>query len=205
MEKKDHLIKDSFVLFVATTVVNISNFVFHMYVTRKLGPEGYGALATVLAMLVIVSMPSLALQMTITKKTSMFKANGKYGSIENLFKKATKWALMLGLAYFVLFVVGAGWIQSFFNIEDKMLIYILGLIAIVSLLTPVVRGVLQGLQNFIGFGFNLAIDAILRLTFVVLFIWLGWGVRCALSTTLFSPMCAFVIGVLMMSFIFKYK
>jgi O-antigen/teichoic acid export membrane protein len=41
-EKKDHLVKDSLILFVASSVVNASNFIFHMYAARNLKPEEYG-------------------------------------------------------------------------------------------------------------------------------------------------------------------
>ena len=58
MKNKDYLIKDSFILFIASSVVNLSNFAFHMYATRSLGPELYGALVALLGMVIIFSFQS---------------------------------------------------------------------------------------------------------------------------------------------------
>ncbi|HDQ25333.1 MAG TPA: hypothetical protein ENN43_01130 [bacterium] len=205
MNKKDGLLRDSIIMFAATSLVNLSNFGFHMYATRSLGPEGYGILAAMLGLLVIVSMPAVSLQLTIVKKTSVFKAHGRFGGIERLFKKTAKWFLLIGVGYFMFFFLAADFIVDFLNIDDKVLVYILAVIAIVSLIMPVVRGILQGLQNFIGLGANLILDAFLRIGFLFLFIWLGWGVRGAMSASFFSALAAFITGFVLLSFIFKYK
>ncbi len=205
MEKKDYLIKDSFILFIASSVVNLSNFAFHMYATRSLGPELYGALVALLGMVIIFSMPAMALQMTVVKKTSVLRARGDYGSIEQLFKDTTFWFFALGIAVFILFFAGAGPVSSFFNINDKSLVYILGAIAVVALVLPVVRGILQGLQKFKSLGVNLVLDAFLRLGLLVLFIKIGWGLRGAFSTTFFAGLSAYITGLFMITFLFKYK
>ncbi|MFP4466617.1 MAG: oligosaccharide flippase family protein [Candidatus Goldiibacteriota bacterium] len=204
-DKKDALLKDSIIMFAATSIVNLSNFGFHMYATRSLGPEGYGILAAMLGLLVIVSMPAVSLQLTLAKKTAVFKAHERFGSIEHLFKKASKWFFFLGVGYFVFFFLTADLLGTFLNIDDKILVYILGMISIASLLMPVVRGILQGLQKFIGLGANLIIDAVLRIVFLFLFIWFGWGVRGAMGASFFSALCAFAAGFAVLSFIFRYK
>ena len=205
MEKKDYLIKDSIILFAATSIVNLSNFIFHMYVSRSLGPEKYGVVVTLLALVIVIVMPSLALQMTIAKRASILKAREKFGSVEHLYKKTSAWFLALGIAYFIIFTLGSGIFQEFFHIKDRMLLIILGLISVIALVLPVIRGILQGLQNFIGFGSNLIIEALLRLGFVVLLITMGWGIRGAIATTLFSNIIAYIAGFVLIAFLFKYK
>jgi O-antigen/teichoic acid export membrane protein len=205
MDKKDHLIKDSMIFFVASSTVNLANFIFHSIASRKLGPENYGVLVTLLAMIMIVTMPAVALQITIVKKVSVFKARNKPGNILHLFKKTLKWFSALGAAYLVGFVVAAPMIEKFFRVWDRGLIVILGFIAVISLLVIIVRGMLQGLQDFSGLGFNTILDAGLRLATLFIFTALGWGVRGALSTTLAAALIAFIAGIFMMSPIFKSK
>lgn len=204
-EKKDHLVKDSFILFIASSVVNASNFVFHMYVTRNLKPEEYGVLATLLAMIMIVTMPSTSLQMTVVNKTAAFKARENFGSIEYLFKFATFWFLMLSLLAFSMLAGAGGFIRDFFNIDDTALVYILGGIVVISFLFPVVKGLMQGMQKFIGLGSTLMFDALLRLTFLVVFIKIGWGVRGALATTLCSAIAAYILGLFIIRPVFKFR
>lgn len=209
MEHKDHLIKDSMILFIASTVVNLANFVFHSYASRLLGPEQYGVLVTLLALIIIVGMPAMALQMTIVKKTSIFKAHGRFGSVEKLFKKTILWFSVLGALYFVVFAAagsGIGGLKDFFHIEDAFLYYILGGIAFVSLMVTVVRGILQGLQKFIGLGATMITDAVIRLIFLFIFVSvLSWGARGALATTFVGTATAFVLGLVLISYIFRYK
>jgi O-antigen/teichoic acid export membrane protein len=204
-EKNDHLIKDSFILFIATSVVNVSNFVFHMYATRKLRPDEYGVLATLLAVILIFTMPTSSLQLTIVNKTVALKAKKKFGSIEHLFVNSSVWFLALAAAAYGLLVLSAGVINSFFKIEDTKLILILGGIVVFSFLLPVARGVLQGLQKFISYGISWVLDALLRLTFLVVFIYLGWGVRGAMATTLCSAAAAYIVCLFMLGALFKYK
>ncbi len=204
-ETKDHLLKDSFILFLATSIVNLSNFIFHMYVTRKLSPSDYGALATLLALVIIFIMPAQALLMTVAKKVSIYKAHNQFEKIHGLFKKTTKWFLILGMFYFIFFMVFSGAIMKFFNMDDVVLIVILAFISIVAILLPVVRGILQGLQKFARFGLNLISDAVFRLLSVILFTGLGFGLRGALLSSLFSALLAYVLGLFMLSEFLKIK
>lgn len=204
-EKKDHLVKDSIILFIASSVVNLSNFVFHMYATRQLKPEEYGVLATLLAMVMIFTMPAYSLQMTVVKKTAALKVKQKFGSIEHLFTKSTLWFFIMALISFAVLLAASKIIGRFFQIDDGVLLLILGGLMVMAFIMPVMRGVLQGLQKFVGLGFIMAIDALLRLGFLVVFIAMGFGVRGALATTLCSGIVTYIAGVIMIRMLFKYR
>ncbi|MGD0566554.1 MAG: oligosaccharide flippase family protein [Candidatus Goldiibacteriota bacterium] len=209
MEGKDSLVRDSFILFSASSLVNLSNFVFHSFASRLLGPESYGVLVTLLAVIVIVAMPSLALQMTIVKKTSIFRAHGKFGSIEKLFRLTSVWFLVIGTACMLVFTaigMNNSAIKEFFHIQDPALYYILGAISLIMLVLPVVRGILQGMQNFIGLGISLVTDAVIRLAFLYVFVnWFSWGVRGAVSTTLAGGLTSYILGFFLIAYIFRFK
>ncbi len=205
MDKKDNLIKDSFVLFVASSIVNISNFVFHMYATRNLKPEEYGALATLLGIIMVVSMPCMSLQMSIVKKTSILKAKNLLPGISMLFRDVSKWLLIIGIFIFFIFFLFADIIKNFFNLNDRKLVYLLGCVLIIYFVLPVVRGILQGLQKFFRYGFNMIADALFRLFFLIVFISIGFGVYGALATTFFSGICAYIIGFFMIINIIRLK
>ena len=207
MEHKDHLIKDSMLLFIASTVVNLSNFIFHSFASRLLGPEQYGVLVTLLALIIIVVMPALALQMTLVKKTSIYKAHGQLGSVEKLFKQTILWFSVVGAVYFCVFAAagaGIGGVKEFFHISDPALYYILGGIAFIALVVPVVKGILQGLQNFMGLGATFIMDAFIRLAALYLFVYaLHWGIRGALATTFAGTTFSFITGFFLLKYIFR--
>src|SRR5918999_584253 len=64
-------------LTLALGLVNGSNFVFHLAVSRPLGPSNYGALAALLAVLMIVSGPFAVLQTVVTQRTAALGAQGR--------------------------------------------------------------------------------------------------------------------------------
>lgn len=199
------LIKDSFILFAATVVVNLSNFIFHIFAANKLGPENYGVVSTLLGMIIIVAMPAQALQMSIVKSTAEYKARRRFGAIEALFRKTTTWFLIMGAVYFTCFVAGSQLLMDYFAISDRMLIIILGAIAAMSLLMPVVRGMLQGLQKFMSLGINQIVDALSRLSFLLIAVAAGWSVRGALGASFVGAFTAFAVGVGVLLFLFRYK
>ncbi len=203
METKDRLIKDSLILFAASSAVNLANFVFHMGATRSLGPELYGSLAALLGLVVIFAMPSLALQVTVTKKTSVFMANDCPGAVEYLFKRSLKWFFAAGLALFIFFFVFKDFFSSRLQIGDPWAVVVLGLIAIAAMLVPLVRGILQGMQKFYSFGLNLFADAFVRLSALGIVIYLGMKLKGVLFTSFIASMTAFLIGVFMIREIFK--
>ncbi len=205
MGKTDHLIKDSFILFVATSIVNLANFLFHMYASRKLGPENYGVLVTMLAMLIVVMMPAASLQMTVAKKAADFKARENWGGIKTLFIKTNIWFFVLGMAGFMVYFLASNIIKDFFHIKDRLMIVIVGGISVASMVIPAVRGLLQGIQKFVALGVNMITDAVLRLLTLVLVLAIGWSVRGALASSFFSVAAAYIIGLIYLSFIFKYK
>jgi O-antigen/teichoic acid export membrane protein len=61
------------------------------------------------------------------------------------------------------------------------------------------------MQKFISLGINIASDSLFRLVFLVIFIYLGFGVRGALATTLCSGTAAYIVGLVVISVLFKYK
>lgn len=203
MENKDHLIKDSLILFAASSAVNIANFVFHMGATRSLGPELYGSLAALLGLVVIFAMPSLALQVTVTKKTSVLLANDCAGSVGYLFKRSLKWFLGAGLVLFILFFVFRDFFSSRLQINDPWAVVVLGLIAVAAMLVPLVRGILQGMQKFYSFGLNLFADAFIRLSALGIVMLLGFKLKAVLFTSFAASITAFLIGVFMIREVFR--
>ena len=205
MENRDHLVKDSLILFAASSAVNLANFIFHMGATRSLGPELYGSLATLLGLVIIFAMPSLALQVTVTKKVSVFKANNNLGAVEYLFKKSLKWFFAAGAALFLIFFAFKDIISSRLKIGDPWAVVVLGLIAVAAMLVPLVRGILQGLQKFYSFGLNLFADAFMRLAALGAVILLGMKLKGVLFTSFVASMSAFILGIYMIREIFRYS
>jgi len=71
-------------------VANVGNYVFHVFMSRSLGPADYGILASLLSVFLIVSVPVGAIQTSINKYTSNFTAQGQYEKIIGLLSGLVK-------------------------------------------------------------------------------------------------------------------
>ena len=111
----------------------------------------------------------------------------------------------LGAIAFLAFFMLSGFISDFFKVPDRNLVYILGLIAVIALLLPVVRGAMQGMQKFKGLGVNLILDAGARLLYLCLFLAAGLGLRGVLLTSLFAALTAYFAGLFVLRHLFSYR
>jgi hypothetical protein len=63
-------------LLVAVTVMNASNYLFHVAVSRLLGPTAYGGLSALLAVMLVLSVPFGVLQATVARRIAVLRSEG---------------------------------------------------------------------------------------------------------------------------------
>ncbi|MGH2816002.1 MAG: hypothetical protein ACRDLC_12715, partial [Actinomycetota bacterium] len=63
--------RDALVLAVGMAVANAGNYGFNLVMAFLLGPEAYGALAALLALVLVGSVPGLALQAVVARRTAL--------------------------------------------------------------------------------------------------------------------------------------
>lgn len=183
----DSLTKQISFVFLASMIVNVSNYLFHIYMSRSLGPADYGILASLFSLLMIVSVPAGTLQTVITKYTSNFKAHKELAKIKMLLIALFTRVSLFGLAGFVLFIFARRYIASFLHISTTIPVIILGIALMLAIVSPLLLGVLQGLQKFGHFAVTGIIGALAKLLLGILLVYLGWKVNGAvLGVTLGS-------------------
>jgi len=75
---------------VATTGVNGLNFLFHLLISRLLGPSHYGALGAVLNVISVLAVPLGAVQLAVTRAVAPRQGRGGM-SLGSLTVKAVLW------------------------------------------------------------------------------------------------------------------
>lgn len=205
MNSSKGLLKHGTLMFVATSVVNVLNYVFHIYMGRALGPSGYGILASLLSLSVIVSVPAGSLQAVITKYVAGFKAKNQYGQIRYFLFRLVRRMFWYCIVAFVIFVLFSGMISAFLKVPSRVPVVIMGIVMLVSFFSPIVNGGLQGLQNFRHLGANMIAGAVLRLVFGVLLVLFGFGVSGAVASLALSAMGAFLLALIPLRFLFYEK
>ncbi len=189
----DDFLKHGGIIFFFSIIGYISGYLFHAYMGRVLGPEDYGILGSIIAILCIATIPLGAIQTVIANFTSILKTQGHEGKIKWLFIRSFRKLFICGVLVFIGLVAASPFVAGFLNIPSAVPIMLIGISIIFSFVIPVNFGVLQGIQNFKQLGFNQSLVFVLRLAFGVLLVAWGMGINGAALS--FSVSTALVIMV----------
>ncbi|AJF62707.1 MAG: Polysaccharide biosynthesis protein [archaeon GW2011_AR20] len=201
---KSNLIKDNLVLFMGNSLGAFFTFLFHFYMGRKLGPEDYGALGAILALIYLFTIPLTTIQTSIAKFTAIFKSERKYKEIHYLHKASTRKLLIFGIISTFIFLSLSGLIANYLHISLTPLL-ILSLYITFSFLLYINRGLLQGLQKFNKFSKNLVFEGLIKLVFGITLIFFGFKLNGAVGAIVFALISAFLISVYQLRDIIKHK
>lgn len=195
-QKGDNLIKDSSIMLVSMVVCNICFLLFHVYMSRSLGPGSYGIVVSFLSISFIVSLPATTIQTVVAKYASNFKVGNQLGKINFLFLSSLKKVGLYGLVGLGIFSLASGYVRLFLHVPSKLPVLVLGVALFLSLIVPVARGILQGLQKFGYLGMNLSTEAIFRLVFGFLLVYVGMRVLGATGGIALGFVMAFLVAFL---------
>lgn len=205
MKATDNLAKQGIFILAASTIANASNFLFQLIIGRMLGPAEYSILTSLLSLFMIISVPIQTLQTVISKYAATFKAKEKYDKISYLLFRPLKKISFVSLLAFFIFALGSRFIANFLNIPTVMPVIILGLVIAIALLNPIGRGILQGLQFFNHLGINYILDAVFRLVFGIMLVWLGFKASGALTASFVGALIGFLLVFIPLRFLFGQK
>lgn len=200
--KKHELLKDNLILFLGNSCGAFFTFLFHFYMGRRLGPEGYGVLGAVLALIYLFTIPLTTIQTSIAKFVSNFKSEKRYREINYLHKASIKKLFIFGLISAIIFILLSNFIADYLHISKNSLL-ILSLYIVFSLLLYINRGILQGLQKFKKLSLNLISEGFVKLVLGIIFILIGLRVNGAVGAIVAALIFAFFISIYQIKDIFK--
>ena len=172
--------------FVATALANLSNFVFHVIVSRLLGPSTYGALGAILNTLLVLSVPLGALQAVVTKAESAHLHSDGHGIG---LRSALSRAVLAGAVGTGLLVVLSPFVDSYLHFQSSVPMMLLAIWVLPAVVGAVLQGVLMGRLRFSVVAIATVVGGIVgRLTLGVLLIELGFGLDGAVVASVLSQL-----------------
>ncbi len=174
-------------LVVATTGVSGLNFIFHVLISRLLGPSQYGAFSAVLNIISVLAVPLGAVQLAVTQATGRGQV-----SLRSLTLKAALWGVAAVAATEALSPLT----NSFLSLNSPFANLAMGLWIPLAVVGAVLQGALLAelrfapvaVASFVGGG-------VLRLVSGALLVSAGCGVAGAVAATVVGQ--AFTTGVLL--------
>lgn len=140
------LLRDGIVVFVATNAGSLLNYVFHLVMTRLLGPVHYGALGALLAATLVIAVPTGAIQAVVARRSAV--SAGRAADVALVFRHGLRATALAGLGLGGMLAVLAPVVAGFLNLDSSAPVLVLALFVAVSVVGPVTRGVVQGLSRF---------------------------------------------------------
>ncbi len=196
-----NLVKGSFILLIAFGLFNFFQFLFQLFMARMLSVSDYGILASLFAIIYIFLIFTESVQTIMTKYSASENNKGK---LKSLLKKASHKAFFVALYLFVFYIILAIPLSFILRIDYSLLI-LNGLIIFIAFFMPINRGLMQGKERFKSLGLNLIIEAIGKLIFGVLLVYVGFKVYGAIIGVVLGGILAFAFSFSQLRDIIKEK
>ncbi len=165
------LLGGSVLLLVTLNLANALHFGFHMGMARRLGPEGYGALASLLSILYVLNLVAESIQTVLARYTAKEPDPGRlHDLLARSLRKGWRLAFGMALLYLALATPSARWLRI-----PLPLFLAFGASLIGVCLLPVLRGALQGRRRFAALGFNMVLEGAVKLGAGLALAGWGWG------------------------------
>jgi len=181
----------------ATMAANGLAVVFTVVFTRLLGAEGYGSLAALLNLSIILFVPGSALQVAAAREGTL----GRLGHGGELAATLARWMrhlLAALLVVCVLSVLAREPLAALLNVEQAWAAAAVPPTAVMWLVLCVQRGLLQAAQAYRAVGLSVVLDAGGRLLLGLVLVGAGLGVTGAyLGTFLAFALAALVLEVVL--------
>ncbi len=143
------------------------------FLSQKVSDVEYGTVGVLLGAIILI--PSIPLQMIFTRETAAGLATGNTRTLAGKARRTTLALFCLWLPFAGLIAAQQGSILAHWKISQPITLWLLALVILGSLLTPVFGGLLQGKQSFFWMGWTQMLNAFLRVGIAAFVIFLVPG------------------------------
>jgi len=187
---RSDVLRDGSIVFASTIFLSLTTYLFHFIVSRKLGIAGYGELSSLLAGIMLISLPSGIVTMIFVKFAAEFHAVGDRGRLRRLIERSLLLMTSIAVAVFASGLALLPAIAAYLKIGERIPVVVaLGVLAI-SMILPILRGTLQGTHDFKSLAISMLFEGAGKVALGVLLVTLGMGVSGALAGYLAASVCA---------------
>jgi O-antigen/teichoic acid export membrane protein len=181
------LSRDALVLAAGMGVANAGNYAFNLVMAFLLGPEAYGALAALLALVLVGSVPGLALQAVVARRTAL-AGGGTWPGAGWLVGRA-------GLGLVLLTALAGPGLVPFLHLDSAVPVLWLALALAPTPLLFAVQGLLQGRERFGALAAVMVAGAGVKLAAGLALVAAGLGVAGAMAGVAAGGVLAALAGL----------
>ncbi|MDO8515465.1 MAG: hypothetical protein Q7S14_03115 [bacterium] len=173
---KSELLKGSFLIFIAGNLGNLGNFLYNLAMGRMLRPEVYGELEATLSLSSLIVVPFSILSLYMVKVVSSYWGSKNYNNISSFLANQRKKLFIIGAGGCLLILLLSPLLLRLLNSNSYFPVFFLAGAFLLSGLTTVNNG---GLQGTLAFGFltvNGIVSTAVKLIFSVILVYFNFQI-----------------------------
>ena len=160
---------------VLTLMASVVNYASNLLFSRLLEPASYGDLTALLALAVVIAVPTGAAQTVVAERVARYRADGADERARYLIRHALAHLAMIAAIVSALYSLSIPLLTKVLDLQAPgpaiALVPVIGL----SFIVPVILGALQGMDRFLAFGVMSLAIATSRIAFGVPWVEAGGG------------------------------
>ena len=181
-------------LVVATVASGVFMTATQVVASRWMTPTEYGVWFALLRIFLLMSVPSIGLQIVFAQQTAAAVTELQSHQLARAVRATAQAMFVIWLFMALVAFVGQQHWIALLKITNPAALWVTVLIGLASLWLPMVKGVLQGLQNFLGLGWVLILDGVGRFGAILAILWLGGQAAGGMTGALIGQGVSLLIG-----------
>jgi O-antigen/teichoic acid export membrane protein len=150
-----------------TLMASATNYASNLVFSRLLAPASYGDLTALLALLVVITIPTGAAQTVIAERVAGHLAAGRLDRIRYLIRHAIAHVSVVAIVVGVIYTLAIPLVTDLLDLQARGPAIALAPLVTLSFLLPVALGTLQGMDRYLAYGLMLLGIAVSRIAFGV--------------------------------------
>jgi O-antigen/teichoic acid export membrane protein len=171
----------------------VFNYVFHFVLSRRLGPDGYGTLATLLAAISMVGVVGNSVSMVAMQESAKLWAVGVEQRVGAFVRHTGLAALGVGAAIGVVLFAGSFLFGRYLHIVSWLVWAVFAASVATGVYVAFLRGASQGARRFGLFASSFVTETVVKLIVAIALVAIGWQVLGAMGGVLVGALSGTLI------------
>jgi len=182
-------------LVLATVASGVFMTLVHVVVSRRMETAEWGVFSTLLRIYLLMGIPAAGLQTVFTQQTAAALQEDERSRLRSTVRSVLAGILVVWLLFgLCTLYFQRSWVESL-KISNPAALWITVTVGLPLLWLPVLRGVLQGRQDFLGLGSVQILDGVGRFTAIVVIVWLGGQAAGGMAGALIGQCVSLLVGL----------
>jgi O-antigen/teichoic acid export membrane protein len=179
---------------VATVAGGVFMSAVHVVVNKPMVPSEYAVFSTLLRVFLLMGFPAAGLQVVFAQQAAAAVSERQERMLSQTTRSVLRATFLIWLVVAVIVFLFRNSIVATMKISNPAALWVTLFLGLASLWAPVLKGILQGRQNFAGLGWVLILDGVGRFAAIVLIVQLGGQAAGGMTGALIGQIVSFSVA-----------